>query len=301
LNQFKLKHPIVVLLISFLAVGCAEQISIDEIEANQAFVFRCELQPGHEPVATLQLTSLFDGSKAGGHLSDADIFLKDGTDANSRMIYNPKTRKYIGDLVNIDPRKKYTITVSHKDYPDLQAESSTSIPSQIRIDSLQAKFLRKENGVEFIKTSAFLPEVSNKEMYFHIIPKRRRAQWINGQWKCQEIEDVEIDKIYNDNFVVQQLYHRPGVMVDGSRLDDLVIEFDVRSNDTSDESITSAIFYEVISVTRDYYYFHIARSNQLRDARDLNGTPVINYTNMKNGFGLFTGKSVRMDSITVDR
>ena len=282
-------------------MSCAEQISIDEIDAEQEFVFRCEIQPGQEPIATLQLTSLLDGSEVGGHLGNADIFLRDGTDSKNRLVYNSKTRNYIGEFVDIDPRKDYFITVSHEEYPDLIAESSTSIPKQVKFDSLQASLIQSKNGVERINTRAHLPKEGAKNAFFHIIPKRRKAIWMDGELKYLGIENMSIDRIHNDNFVVQELYHRPGVMVDGSRLEDAFIDLDLKTLPSQDGIISSAIFFEIISVTQDYYYFHIARSNQLRDANDLNSTPAINYTNMDNGFGLFTGKISRQDSVTVIR
>lgn len=283
--------------------SCADVVPVDEIAEQQKLMLHCEAPIGGEITATLQRTIPINGSVAGGIEKNAriSIIYNDGIDEQITLVWQEDRNLYSGGLARIRPNERTTIRVEIAGEDQLNV-TSTMLHAQPRaIDSIKlASALSVMGGQHTVSIALQIPPVKSAlGEYYHIIPRRRQAFVDSLGVVYGTLQPMAVREVWNDNMIVQPLGGGNGILVDGERLDGELIELDLASMGVAGNEITTAVHFEVRSVTKDYYYFHSSRSRVLANFDDPNQTPVIIGGNVKNGYGLYASYISRRDSIAL--
>lgn len=290
---------IVLAIASCLVVGCGEDVTYLTEVQEQKFVLQCELDPSEVMTATLQTISALDGRYSGGIIPDAEIVLFTGRDEKIYLEYQPDLRKYVA-INGLKPKAEltYQIRVIHPDYEDMTILSDKySFPPHLKVEQTEAinSVVNNEVDPKSVEIKYLMPNNTPDDSYYHLefYYRAKSAKGYSG------LKPIETTKIYNDNFVVQKLNHRDGVVVDHNRLDDEPVSLKLNAASLAGGEVISAVYVKTYTVSKDYFQFHTSKSNQLSGAATSSSVPVIEYSNVPNGFGIFTTKVSRMDSIQV--
>lgn len=284
----------VLFFLGILCIGCADPLPLDEVSEDQKLMLWSESMIGGEITARLQRTTPLDGSVQGGVDSTAEISIRytDGIDQIINLLWDPARQLYTaGDFARLKADQRTVITARVEDAQDLNVEATMIHPRSIKLDSVSVHGdLQVRNGKHALSVSVYVPSqpLTSLPEYYHIIPSRRSAYLSSQGVEEGPLEYMSIVNVWNDNLVVQPLSNQPGILVDASRLNGEAIELDLLSQELGSNETTTALDFEVRSVSEDYYYFHAARSRMLVDHTDPNQTPVIMTGNVKNGYGLYS-------------
>lgn len=283
-------------------VSCADTAAVQELDIDQDMILRCEIERNKKPIAYLQTTSALDGSVKGGFLSDAVISINtNGYDGDLVLEWVEERNRYEGTRT-LRHGSGYTIVAEHEDFQGVVLSAGTKLPRAIKpsaIQQTQAPIV--EDGAEYIPMRIGFNEKLSHESRYHVYFTRTKGYYEGDNFIYTGEEELDISTVDNDNFVVQELEHRPGVLVDHSRMDVNEINLTLKALNSSPKEITKAVYIHVVAVTDDYYKFHTALSKQISASIDPNHTPAISYSNIKGGYGVFAGCTHQVDSIPVAR
>ncbi len=289
-------------LLTILSIGCADPLPLDEVSEDQKLMLWCEAMIGGEITARLQRTTPLDGRVQGGIDSTATISIRytDGIDQIINLLWEPTRQLYTaGEFGKLKANERTIITASVTDNADLDVQATMVHPLSRRLDSISLDSeLQVKNDQHAISVSLHVPRQSSSlAEYYHIIPLRRASYLSTQGVREGGLESMTVDNVWNNNLVVQPLSNQAGILVDASRLDGQPVQLDLLSQELDGNEMTTALEFEVRSVTKDYFYYHSARSRMLVDHTDPNQTPVIMTGNVKNGYGLYSSYITTRSSI----
>ena len=279
--------------------GCGEEVTYLTEVQEQKLVLQCELDPSEVMTASLQTISSLDGRYVGGVVPDAEIVLFTGRDEKIYLEYKEDLRKYVA-INDLKPKAEltYQIRVTYPDREDMTILSDKfGFPPRLKAEHAEA-FNTVTNNVldpKLVEVNYQMPISTPEQTYYHL-EFYYRSKSSKGY---SDLKPIKTEEILNNNFVVQRLNHRSGVLVDHGRLDKESVSVKLRAESLTDSEQISAIYVKTITVSQDYFNFHVSKSNQLSGVPTSSSVPVIEFSNVPNGFGIFTTKVSRMDSIQV--
>ena len=169
-----------------------------------------------------------------------------------------------------------------------------AIESQTRIPVSTAFEINESTFSDEISIELTLDRETNGERYFHLIP------YIIDDNQNEVFLDI-IDNGSNLN-AVELLSHRYGMLIDSEILSDgKTLSFLAKNlPDVNIGALNQPYLYiKLKTVTEDYYLYHQSLNRQAQTNQSPFTLPTITYSNIENGFGLFTVYSSKLDSIKV--
>lgn len=291
----KIKNYILLFSICSLA-SCVNEFVPESNSSEQRLVAIAEIAAGE--LSTIHLSSTFGINTPEVEL-DHDISVikilnieEDNRPEEYR--YNPQTQQYQNQTFIPREGALYALSVDAniEDIPVIFA--STKIPFSTSFEVLnepKMQIVINNDGTEVGEFDAII-EIEDKPEadFFHFIP------YIDDTNKLR-VETIEIG-----GNAINMLNHRDGILIDKTRLGvDNRLAFNMRTTTTPEVSGSdpSYLYFQLRTITQEYYDYHIALSKQSATNAGPYTLPVTTYTNVENGYGLFASYSSQIDSILI--
>ncbi|NNF33012.1 MAG: DUF4249 family protein [Saprospiraceae bacterium] len=298
---------IVICLTGF--TSCVDKIALPETTAPAKIHVECELSPPFHIKAKLSTTGDFNANYLPTFPEDATIRLYSQLDEEFVFKYNSDTRIYEVTNGRLRNGLNYSISAEVKDSSITSVFANTKIPPKGSIDSLEIVNIESINSntgpsEDLVTVKVNLDQASGK--YFRIFFDSRYAtlkENVNqSQWIYNPVlQKSEISSIKSGGTSVHDAYHLRGVLVNPEYLDDTSFEVVLKTDKSSLESkeVLKTLNIRIHSVTESYYRYHLALSKQLKLEGRKAIEPVIDYTNINNGYGFIGAFVASSDSIVV--
>ncbi|NNK89136.1 MAG: DUF4249 family protein [Saprospiraceae bacterium] len=213
---------------------------------------------------------------------------------------NPEEFRYdyvLQAYKNLDFKPKegriYELSVDAR-IPGLRVmRAQTLVPYSTKINSLEDKIIPAKitdsqgNERSLFDITVDIEPNLNEDQYFHLIPY------------IDDNNPLTISKINSQENAVSVLSHRDGMLIDMTKMsNDNRLSFSLKTLSELEVSGTdpSYMFFELRTITEDYYHYHLALSRQSATAAGPYTLPVTTYTNIDNGYGLFAFYVTERDS-----
>lgn len=290
-----------------LLSSCIKEYTPDNINNEQKLVAVTEMSAGE--LVTIDLTSTFSTTLPELEIDHNITIVKIINYETGQSI--PEEFRYdkvLGKYKNIDFRPKegqlYDLHIDVAD-PDVSIiTSSTRIPYASKasnINILNAFEVQSENGktLQQYEVTLKLEPLINTSTYYHLIPYIITDK--NAFPPIQEnLEFVRINEGSNASFLTS---HIDGILIDEELLNndnDLTFEVRTKSEFSLGGTSGSYLYFELRTVTEDYYNFHVSLSRQKESNKGPFTLPVTTFSNIENGYGLFGAYSTVLDSFQIE-
>jgi len=227
-------------------------------------------------------------------------------DYNGHPVY--PVSNYKSDNTYPDPGDEYEIKVNKSGFPE--AVATTTIPTLVQIEKVDTSRI-DVNGYNFImncKIEFTDPAVEKNYYLFNIIRIRMFPWWREYlAFDCQDpIVEEELTSSRGSGSSINVVYDKNGFafsdkLIDGKKYSLNVLfkgSYYYYYNNAPPK--TSYIYYfRLISITEDYFKF--IKTLNLFNATYMNplAEPVMVYSNVSGGYGIFAGAAVSTDSIII--
>ena len=291
------------LLTSVVLQSCVDRISIPDTEESK-LVLHCEMTR-YNPVvvAYLSTSDNLNGSRPIDVPEDASIEISTGTENSYRLLYDEELDAYTNSAPFLWSRVNNLTIVAElptDDFPVVKGQAKPmpaySVES-VTSTNLQEVAVEQETFYERDVTIT-LTEPTVKPAYFELE--------LTELFSTLTIEDgeeviaqsgermpVTVVAINNGGVGMINMSHRPGLLIDHSRLVDNTFSIKVRSAFpiTSDDQVFGILSTQINSISKDYYLYHKAYSNTVKATAGQYSDPAIWNSNIEDGFGLFAVKT----------
>lgn len=305
-----------IIILIVLGISCEKTIEIDLDDAKIRLVVNAEMNPDSTVKVNVTRSRHILDNAAIEAVTDAivklyedDVFIGNLT-YESRGFYKINYKPLIG--------KKYKIEVYHEKYDDVYGFTEIPIPIEInKIDTIK-KF--SEYGDEIYNFSIKLTDVPVTQNYYMIS--------LRNDYTYQYWDDniVVYDTVQNgDTIVVNVTYGAYVTMRESQKLwfesEDMIIDAFIYNNNSvvfSDELFkgeqysvkldvyrysfygdTNKIYIDLYSISPEYYKYLVSFEKHQNTSGDPFSEPVMVYTNIFDGIGIFGSAAVFTDSIQI--
>jgi len=300
-------QELILLFIALSLSSCIkEYIPENNNITDQRLVAVAEIEAGE--LTTINLSSTFSSTFPEIDIDHELSFVKiinyeSGNAIPEEYRYDYDKEAYSDDFIpkegqlydlNID------ITLTHPEVPIIFATTRVPYASDIKnSEILNRHAVVDQLGNEFqqFEVSLQVEPLKNENTFFHLIPYIRIPDDPNNETEALEIVNILAQE--NASFL---LSHIDGMLIDQTKLtNDNILTLDLRTNSPFDmeEIENSFIYFELRTVTDDYYNFHVSLSRQKDSNSGPFTLPVTTYTNINNGYGLFAAFSTHLDSVLI--
>ncbi|MEE9439490.1 MAG: DUF4249 family protein [Saprospiraceae bacterium] len=314
-----------ILLLTFFAIltGCVNRIDITDEEESKIFV-TCEMVRGDRVVAYVSTSNNLNGSNSILFPEDAqiNIFPKGiGVTENILELLYDKEHNYYISAPHIPtndflfPGRTYVLEARINNSVIKQIYSKAQLPVGNTIDTI----IVVENEIPYndgindfwqgtlnIKLSE--PSILNQENYFHfLLNDIMTTETIDSEGQLffdheGEPQNLELIRVNKGVFAVTELAHKDGFFVKYSDLIDGQLEVVLRSSIpiTEENQVTKHIISHLMSISEDYYEYHIGKSNIIEISETVFSEPALLRSNIEQGIGLFSGSIQTNQTIHLD-
>lgn len=286
--------------------SCVDKISLPETVEPAKLLVECELSPPYHMIAKVSTTGDLNGNYIPYFPEDAELKLYSKVDEEFIFKYNFDKKLYEVTNGKISAGEEYSLTAKLTDEEIIPIFSTTIIPSAIRIDSLEVMSTLEANstqgnqGKKATTTIKIYLGEKAQSSFFHLSLNYKTAKYLVDKIEYQPgLMPVTVDKIEVGGAAVHRLYHKEGLLIDASRLEDNTVTLTTSNNDLDVDEFIKSIYTDLKVVTESYYKYHINLSKQLKADGNSIIEPVIDYSNIENGHGFFGSFVASKDSFLV--
>jgi len=289
--------------------SCVDKIALPETTAPAKIHLECELSPPFHIKAKLSTTGDLNGNYMPTFPEDATIRLFSQIDEEFVFKYNSDSRLYEVTNGRLRNGLKYSISAEVKDSSITSVFANTQIPGRGAIDSVEVVNVESINSntgpsEDLVTVKVNLDQAQGK--YFRIYFDSRYAtleENVNqSQWVYNPtLQQSKIYSVRSGGTAVHNAYHLRGALVDPEYLEDESFEVVLKTDKSSLDSreILKTLHIRVLSVTESYYRYHLSLSKQLKLEGRKAIEPVIDYTNINNGYGFIGAFITSSDSVII--
>ncbi|HNQ69440.1 MAG TPA: DUF4249 domain-containing protein [Bacteroidales bacterium] len=315
-----MKKTIIFSAIIFLiiwGISCEKTIEIDLEDAKIRLVVNAEMNPDSTiAVNVTRSRHILDNaaieavSNATVKLYEDDVFIGDLV-YESRGFYKINYKPIIG--------KKYKIEVTHEKYDDVYA--ITEIPYPVEINKIDTIKTFSEWGDEIYNFSVKITDPAVHENYYMVCLRNRYT------YQMWDDNIIVYDTLYvgPDTTIVHIEYggYRSAEAIQKLwfESDDMIIEANIYNNNSvvfSDELFkgeqyalklniyrysfygdTNMVYIDLYSISPEYYKYLVSFRKHQDASGDPFSEPVMVFTNIVDGIGIFGAAAVNTDSIQI--
>lgn len=276
--------------------SCVQEFDSDlEFAKAQLFV-HAELDTDNSLAITLSQTTNFGQVTTLENPEDAYVIVNNG-EYSIRAEYDFVEKKYMDRQYEIIEGVEYSmdITVPQSEFEDVTAK--TTVPEFHAYKSCDIKPLNDYSqyslNIEY--------DESVDDVNVHLIVYYFIDQLENNNGAIDTIKGTE--RIYpelvdNVNVDILNLEQRQGILYNVNDLNNDILSVTMQSEqDLLPTEIVSEVFVESRIVDKAYYNYHCGLTKQLLLDQNQLGEPVIDQSNIHNGFGLFGSYTSKIDKI----
>jgi hypothetical protein len=291
--------------------SCVDKIALPETTDPQKIVIECELSPPFHIKAIVATSGDLNANFNPYYPEDATIRLYSEIDEEFVFKYNPDKRIYEVLNARLRPGLSYTMSASLKDTSVQSVYARTSINGVSKIDSIEVlshdQFINELESKRFnIGLRLHLNSLNLKKGFFKAsfalrLAERNTFSGSNDLKYISNLLPTEVSAVNVGGVAVHPIYHMDGIFIDPSRLEMGYIDINIESDDlVLDPNVVLASIYTTFSsVSESYYRYHIAQSKKLKQNGKNPIEPVIDYSNIENGYGFLGSFTSSRDSIIV--
>lgn len=137
---------------------------------------------------------------------------------------------------------------------------------------------------------------------YHLFIRQQKLAMAEGDGRPTEASNEQpIITAINRATTDVESYHRGGFLFDDRDHNgqELHYTFQIQTTTSSANEKLGKLFVELRTVSEDYYLFNQSISNAFQSSGEPVDQPVIIYTNVENGYGIFAGYSMVKDSLII--
>jgi len=294
------------LFFTLLLHSCVDRISIPE-EKSGSLVLNCEAVIGSDSVtATLSTSNNLSGSEPIIAPEDAviEIFgIRDNFDAKFTLHYVPEERVYrtkdnISALWTGMSQHRIRASIPSDLYEPVDAK--VTMPRANTVATVTGgPTVEAEVGTDVYQgrdITITLEEPEVKPAFYQIsVREKLTTTFTNEDGEIEynitsEEIPMEIVDVISGGAGAVNMVHKDGLLLDQSRLEDNTFSISVNATSPkqSEDQVLSTFIVEVLSVTKDFYDYHKAKSNTITGSDGTLNEPPIWASNINGGFGLFS-------------
>lgn len=291
------KYILSILFVSYIITlnSCITEFENDANTSDVHLVVRCDLEAGqHSP--RVYLSSSFNHNSDVFRFDD-NVSVELYEDGNTKPIVLSKdpfeeSLWIANDSRIFSPGKLYFLRIDAHDFGFPLSLSETSIPVKRKASQLAVSFKGDSDRVEM---QYQFEKSLGAGVFFHILAY---------------VKDSAANRKYLPTFNHSENFNMPGILegasgilIDYSKLnEDKHLSFMTDFASIRDNNIpnTGYLILEMRTVTEDYFkYLYSIRENNENISNPFS-LPTTTFTNINNGYGLFSGYSVYRDSLEIE-
>jgi len=303
LNKVTFIFPVLAISIVLLLSGCVSDLDLtisgaesriyfySEIETNTATAFRYSTATGlADKLETVnpEFTSEFNFS-----------YKLEDTELDPPYRFNPLSKLFECPVQAFSPEEGafYHIKSSLKDFPQMaEISASTYIHKAQELESLEILEINKtgnEFGLDIDMTIRF--SVNTNHQYFEIVP-----YIVDLDDFLDPIKEINLE-LLNQYPGVICIPHRTSIFIDSRQNKGQFIDGAISTTIPEDVLLNSEnILFKLKTINKDHYLYHVNLAKRYETTNAPISEPVISYTNIENGLGLFSGYSSTVDTISLN-
>lgn len=307
------RNYILFIITLYILIGCESSWTPELENSDPKFYVLCELNADKIPSAQVVTTSGFsNGDSPSQPVGDEVTVLVEYVDANgdvktSRLTNNTTNQSpgmYVnsgGDLMpRLQPGRTFDFKVfatpgeekfSHID----EINATTTIPFVKELKDIQVIDKTDYSSVDKIdfkfEVALQLPDPENEDVFYQVVPQ---VQLNQGSDYVNINKDIEGKiTIPLEFYGVDEFVQKNGIFIDYNKLETDVINFNIDFSLTADKFNTEInnINFVLNTVSRDCYIYHQRISDQHVSSQFSSSFPVVDYSNVDGGAGLFSSFS----------
>lgn len=253
--------------------------------------------PGQEITATLSTVSDFSNIVAIDYPENARIYLLTNIDTPFEFQYDEDRKLYFIPKNVHTPRSswQYEIRAYLKDAPEVELFSDTKFTSSPRLQNSPKTNSPTYTTQEELRVQLGLKSFSkNPFIRFSAYYKTNEGGKLSDLKPLEFIENREDALAFYNNEYLQGIYAN----IDRVDYEDFSMIFKFSEEDLNAE-IHNHIYIKSESISEPLYRYDVAKSKYLGAINGGNSDPIVSYTNIKNGLGLFGSSTGVVDSIQI--
>lgn len=292
----KLKTYISLFAFALLFSSCVSDVVIPFEDDNKLYV-EADLSRSTRIEAKLSTVTNFSDVTNVFRPEDAKIRLLSGIDIELQFEYDPIDKVYFIPRTKhiIQPSWNYRLTAQLSDEDENVMTASTSIPPLVKFGVESGAIVNQTADNNGVQIKLDLPDKG----FFRVKAYRVKKEVKNNSVTTLPGEHMTM-KFFEgegDNLAYHEEMHSYGVLVDVSRLDEVILTY---ADESIDSKLADQYLVEIQHLSEASYRYHLSKSKQISAIEKGVATdPVINYTNIEGGFGVLGAFSSFRDTISV--
>lgn len=295
-NRHKLKNLIYILFLT-LFISCSERVELS-LENDEKLQIECVIVPGKEITATLSTVSNFSDIQNIVYPENAIIYLRTGTDASFSFKYDKDREIYFIPTNHHTPNLtyKYEIRAYLKDNIENELIGNTKFhtTSLIKMNEGTTQIEKEGSSLTLYSKFSFVQKNSNPYMNLHTYFKE-----VDSDNNLSELQPLDFIGNDEDPLAFYNSEYTNGTYINIERVDytDFSMSFRFPENIESESQVSDYIYFYNNAVSESVYRYDIARAKHVSAIVGGISDPVVTYTNIDNGYGVFGSSIGRLDSI----
>ena len=304
-----MKYTIIILILSLLFISCEKNVNIKIPDEGRKLTLNSFIY--EDSLIKVNLTKskyILDNTYAFVGIENADISIFEDNNLLGKLD-EVSNGNYISTFA-AKQNKEYKIEVSGGNLPSVISKSI--VPEKTKIESSSVKHPSKNDNYYNTKFKITFQDNPNTEDYYFIeLNKRTRYTYYDEELgEDITVEYFNSEYIYSDDLNAYQLGYN---MSEGLLLSDEFINgklytftfttssgyFEEDLTDTPDDKNSLTYLISLHSISKELFLYYKSYSKYSdSDEMEFFAEPVQVYNNIENGFGIFAGSSVAVDSTT---
>lgn len=280
-------------------MGCVEPYEPEYEESQPSLVVLAELQDGKKPNMSISTTFSINGAPQEIPAVGNDIIItnsEDGFEVPYEFRKTTSDQFNTPDNLIIRAGETYRLEaeIGNLDIAKLSGETTVPLAGEFAGGGTVTVAEQSVNNTLLDATFSVMAP-PDPESYYHLIPYLKTSNFDSTY-----LDIVRVDQEDNTSFL---LTHRHGILIDTDGLvDEIELSLTIRSLSGLDlNTLTDKnLYFELKTVTYDYYQYHRSISRQNLTNRSPFTIPVLSYTQFETGYGLFAGTSVNVHKIKIE-
>jgi hypothetical protein len=303
---------------NFFICSCTKEIEIDTPKTAEKIVVYSTIVPFYYSnpkelkVSVRNSAYIFDTSIS--DIKDALVLYYENGHLKDTLRYNKQEKGYqITKKITDYPKvgNFYSIKVIKNGYKIVSA--NTYIPKQVKIDTVILKKIAyiDETGSAFSELTLSFEDPVNDTNYYEIVVSDRSYDYYNQEelYSLSSDDDIITSEAYYPSILNIDLKNPKYILFSDKTINGKRINIHLFYCPPQEESSVRYITNHYIdihfrNVTKDYFLFKTTllqnRNSMQEDILYGMSAPINTYTNIKNGYGLFSGYNEYIFSLKID-
>lgn len=294
----KYSRYIGILFVAAVFTSCEKEITVKVPEYKSSLVLNSSTEVGDTITVSVGKSMSILKYKKGQNLDVTDakvVLLKDGTVADT-LKYNAFEGQYVSSTV-ADAGSKYSVKVTAPSYPE--ATATTTVPSFVPIAKIQriskTKIDMDGQQQDEIRLTFDDPQTMGD---YYIISFEWEGNGSDSSYNetCINTTDASVESIYNENIDQNTCLSSKGIffrdaLFNGTRKEMRLFVNSHLLEPYAIGGVNTKVRIVLQHVTEDYFKFQKSYQFASENSDNPFSEPTNVYTNVKNGYGLFSVQS----------